>query len=84
MIKTILATVALLFTLSALGGQPLDNPLLDYLNDADVSYIAVVDQGELVVHIISGQFDQVKVADLANSVDFKVKLVEYEHKLVDQ
>lgn len=73
--KTILTILALCYTLSASGGE-LSNPVLDYLNEANVSYIAKVDQGVLVVHIISGQFDQVKVAKLANSVDLRVKLVD--------
>lgn len=81
--KTILTILALCYTMSALGGE-LSNPVLDHLNQTNVSYLAHMEDGVLVVHIISGEVDQVNVAKLANSVDLEVKLVDYEHVLIEK
>lgn len=83
MMKTILAILALCYTLSASGGE-LSNPVLDHLNQMNVSYIAYMEDGVLVVHIISGVIDHINVAKLANSVDLEVNLVDYEHVLVEK
>lgn len=84
MIKTIFTVLALCYTMSASGGHLSNNPILDHLNETNVSYLAKLQDGVLVVHIISGQVDHIKIADLANSVDIRVKLVDYEHVLIEK
>jgi len=77
------AIVALLFTSVSYATTPtLSNPLLDHLNEAQVSYIATIRDNVLVVRIISGQFDQSNVANLANLVDFRVKLLDRDGNVI--
>lgn len=71
--STLLSIIALLFAPLAYGSDTIHT----MLNDADVSYISVHKDGKLTIHIISGEFDQDKLANLANDVDIVVEIVDY-------
>ena len=77
MIKTILTVLALCFTMSASGGPLTDNPILDHLNETNVSYLAYMEGDVLVVQIISGEIDQDNVAKLGGVTEVEKKYVRF-------
>lgn len=57
-------------------GQPA-NPVLTYLDDHKISYIAKMEKSTLVIYLVKGSVNQDELADLANMVDVRVELRDH-------
>ena len=77
----ILLVAALVFALPAwstnLGEAALPNPVLTYLDDHNISYIAKMEKSTLIIYLIKGSVNQDELADLANMVDIRVELRDH-------
>ena len=60
-----------------LGEAALPNPVLTYLDDHQVSYIAKMEKSTLVIYLVKGSVNQDELADLANMVDIRVELRDH-------
>ena len=81
MMAVIIALVAaLLFALpDGAFGQSTDltNPVLTYLDDHQVSYIAKMERSTLVIYLIKGSVNTDELADLANMTDVRVEVRDH-------
>ena len=55
----------------------LTNPVLTYLDDHQISYIAKMEKSTLVIYLVKGSVNQDELADLANMVDVRVELRDH-------
>ena len=77
MAVVIILVALLLFALpDGAFGQPA-NPVLTYLDDHNVSYIAKVEKSTLVIYLVKGSVNHDELADLANMVDVRVELRDH-------
>ena len=81
MMGVIIVLVALLlFALpdGAFGqSTTLTNPVLTYLDDHQVSYIAKMEKSTLVIYLVKGSVNVDELADLANVLDIRVELRDH-------
>lgn len=71
----IIAIAILLLGLPKISfGQPLVNPVLTYLDENRISYIAKVERSTLVIYVLDGTVNLEKVNSLAKAVDLNVAI----------
>ena len=76
----IILVALLLFALpdGAFGAdQQLVNPILTYLDDNQISYIAKMEKSTLVIYLVKGSVNLDEVADLANVLDLRVEVRDH-------